>query len=134
MRFLSNINHYIMGDIHNRINYITWFLFILFRCNTCAYILFYMDYKMNVVGDVILKKYAIPYMVLSILIVIMTELLFVLFPETEHLIYSILFINYYVETKKLLFSNSRWMDHFGFNSCVNLRLTVSIPACSCCGC
>jgi hypothetical protein len=60
-----------------------------------TYSLFKDYYGQHVRGEDILNKYAYPFVILSVLVVILTELLIFLVPGTRNLIYSILFINFF---------------------------------------
>lgn len=56
---------------------------------------FYKDYKIQLENVIVVTRYARPYIILSISVFAMTELLLFLVPETGGLIFSMMFINFY---------------------------------------
>jgi hypothetical protein len=56
---------------------------------------FYKDYKIQLEKVIVVTRYARPYIILSISVFAMTELLLYLIPEMGGLIYSMMFINFY---------------------------------------
>ncbi len=56
---------------------------------------FYKDYEKEIKGMFVLRRYAPPYVILSIFVVFGAEMLIFTSPDLGNLIFSMLFINYY---------------------------------------
>jgi hypothetical protein len=73
------------------------FIFSLMYLNASLWLayFFYKDYKIQLKDIRVVSRYAKPYVILSIAVFAMTELLIFLVPEMGGLIFSMMFINFY---------------------------------------